>query len=109
MTQLWLGAIALAAEILRGFYLGFPEFESCHSMSFFTEAQLSKSVASTIPPCPQMCIPKYSQQLLCLFHHQMGVLYNFFVEDLGGRSRIKFWQSLTFGFLTLLRDREGIE
>jgi hypothetical protein len=32
--------------------LGFPEFESIHSADFSTEAQFSKSVASTIPPRP---------------------------------------------------------
>ncbi|MEM9121497.1 MAG: hypothetical protein AAGD09_27005 [Cyanobacteria bacterium P01_F01_bin.56] len=34
--------------------LGFPEFESFHSADFSTEAQFSKSVASTIPPRPLM-------------------------------------------------------
>ena len=35
--------------------LGFPEFESLHSADFSTEAQFSKSVASTIPPRPPRC------------------------------------------------------
>ncbi len=34
--------------------LGFPEFESIHLKSFFFKAQLLKSVASTIPPHPQV-------------------------------------------------------
>ncbi|HEY9897057.1 MAG TPA: hypothetical protein V6D34_16880, partial [Candidatus Sericytochromatia bacterium] len=33
--------------------LGFPEFESGHLIDFSIKAQLSKSVASTIPPCPR--------------------------------------------------------
>lgn len=32
--------------------LGFPEFESVHLKDFSLKAQLSKSVASTIPPRP---------------------------------------------------------
>ena len=32
--------------------LGFPEFESIHLQDFSCKAQLSKSVASTIPPRP---------------------------------------------------------
>jgi hypothetical protein len=32
--------------------VGFPEFESIHLTDFSTKAQLSKSVASTIPPRP---------------------------------------------------------
>ncbi len=32
--------------------LGFPEFESGHLTDFSIKAQLSKSVASAIPPCP---------------------------------------------------------
>ena len=32
--------------------LGFPEFESIHLRDFSFKAQLSKSVASTIPPRP---------------------------------------------------------
>jgi hypothetical protein len=32
--------------------LGFPEFESGHLRDFSIKAQLSKSVASAIPPCP---------------------------------------------------------
>ena len=32
--------------------LGFPEFESFHLKDFSIKAQLSKSVASTIPPRP---------------------------------------------------------
>ena len=35
--------------------VGFPEFESFHSANFSTEAQFSKSVASTIPPRPLDC------------------------------------------------------
>ncbi len=34
--------------------LGFPEFESSHLKDFSIKAQFSKSVASTIPPHPQM-------------------------------------------------------
>jgi len=33
--------------------LGFPEFESGHLQDFSSKAQLSKSVASTIPPHPR--------------------------------------------------------
>ena len=55
--------------------LGFPEFESIHLTDFSIKAQLSKSVASTIPPRPhnfktlrltadRVCFP-------CLFHHQL--------------------------------------
>ncbi|MDF5711878.1 MAG: hypothetical protein PUP90_30435 [Nostoc sp. S4] len=35
--------------------LGFPEFESFHLRDFSFKAQLSKSVASTIPPHPRRC------------------------------------------------------
>ncbi|MBE7386036.1 MAG: hypothetical protein F6J95_032200 [Leptolyngbya sp. SIO1E4] len=41
-----------ALSLLYGVNLGFPEFESIHSADFSTEAQFSKSVASTIPPRP---------------------------------------------------------
>ncbi len=34
--------------------LGFPEFESIHLQDFSCKAQLSKSVASTIPPRPRV-------------------------------------------------------
>ena len=36
--------------------LGFPEFESSHLANFSTKAQFSKSVASTIPPRPQVSL-----------------------------------------------------
>lgn len=39
--------------------LGFPEFESCHSIPFAIEAQFSKSAASTVPPRP-LINPPYS-------------------------------------------------
>lgn len=39
----------------------FPEFESFHLTDFSTKAQLSKSVASTIPPRPQYIAPGQTQ------------------------------------------------
>lgn len=48
--QIWLGS-GLPCLLPD---LGFPEFESIHLKSFFFKAQLLKSVASTIPPHPQV-------------------------------------------------------
>jgi len=44
--------LAQDCPIRRSPDLGFPEFESGHLASSPAKAQISKSVASTIPPCP---------------------------------------------------------
>ena len=53
--------------------LGFPEFESIHSIDFSIEAQFSKSVASTIPPRPPNHVLKDEQPGLYIL--QMNLQY----------------------------------
>jgi len=54
--------------------LGFPEFESIHSTDFSVEAQISKSVASTIPPRPLRSVELYSTTKWKRLQHPKEIL-----------------------------------